>query len=475
MEQNDYIIVEDFDREYGIEDLLPVDLATELLTSLSNEMVAAMITPQGHLHSGRLLVPSHELMQAIEKSNAENPVVSFSNKMNKWHVIAAPLVHELEVIGYLLVQYETARADVMVPVSMAGLAGLFNRLIFIGYQNKMAVGLHGQVVADNHIRLKEKAARLEISEKKYRCLAENLEVEVAQKTQDIQQAQLLMLQQEKLASIGSLAAGIAHEINNPMGYITSNLNSLQTSLASLSRLLTAHKEFIHHLKGVFPKGTPPHEIGTQIASLEDLHDKLEIDFVLTDSRAMITESLEGADIVKTIVSALKDFSHPSVESYESVDINKCLDTVLVILDKMIGPKITIEKHYGRIPKPSCKLRDINQVFYQIMINALHAVGAEGTITLNTRKSGKHVLITIGDTGPGIPASIQSRIFEPFFTTREVGQGTGLGLNLAYNIMQQHGGSLTVASESGQGATFSIRLPIAGGAPDQNSVERQVIE
>jgi two-component system NtrC family sensor kinase len=186
---------------------------------------------------------------------------------------------------------------------------------------------------------------------------------------------------------------------------------------------------------------------------------MEIESVLNDVAELIPESLEGARRVQVIVQNLRDFTHPSVESRESADINRCLDATLAILAPQIPAGVAIAKAYQPLAQISCYLREINQVFYQILRNALQATGAQGRIAIATRADGQQVEIRIADSGPGIPPEHHGRIFDPFFTTREVGQGTGLGLHLAHRIVRKHGGDIAVASPPGQGATLIVRLPL----------------
>jgi two-component system NtrC family sensor kinase len=193
--------------------------------------------------------------------------------------------------------------------------------------------------------------------------------------------------------------------------------------------------------------------------IDRAREELDIDFILEDSDQLIDESLEGARRVQVIVQQLRDFSRPGIEAPESLNVNTCLDSVLAILSGQTGAGVQIIKDYRPVPSLVGNLRELNQVFFQILHNALQAVGEKGEIGITTRASEDAVEIGISDTGPGIRPEHQARLFEPFFTTREVGQGTGLGLNLAYNIVKKHQGRISVKSGPGEGTVMTVALPV----------------
>ncbi|MFM2066025.1 MAG: hypothetical protein RLZZ584_934 [Pseudomonadota bacterium] len=260
-----------------------------------------------------------------------------------------------------------------------------------------------------------------------------------------------LIQSEKLASIGQLAAGVAHEINNPVGYVFSNFGTLEKYLADLFRMLGAYEQAEAQLAG-----TPA------AARLAALREEIELDYLKEDVPTLMAESREGITRVRKIVQDLKDFSHVDArQEWEWVDLHKGIDSTLNIVNNEIKYKADVVKAYGKLPEVECLASELNQVFMNLLVNAAHAVTKErGTITIRTGIDGDTVWVEIADDGCGIPPDSLNRIFDPFYTTKPVGKGTGLGLSLSYGIMQKHGGKLTVTSVVGQGSVFRVSLPVA---------------
>jgi len=272
---------------------------------------------------------------------------------------------------------------------------------------------------------------------------------------EIDRAQVQLVQSEKMASIGQLAAGVAHEINNPLGYVNSNLNSLKSYLsdiadfcASFNPILEAQDNFNDHpLKDVIEK-------------IKALEKELDIEFLLEDINDMIDESIFGMNKVKDIVQSLKNFSRVDQDDIQEANINQCIEETLKIVWNDLKYKCEVEKDFGDIPDIFCYAGQLNQVIMNMLVNAGHAIEDKGTITLKTWQEGDHICMSFGDTGKGIDPDHIQHLFEPFFTTKPVGQGTGLGLSISYGIIvEKHGGEISVESEKGVGTTFLIRLPI----------------
>ena len=261
----------------------------------------------------------------------------------------------------------------------------------------------------------------------------------------LKQTQARILQQEKMASIGQLAAGVAHEINNPMSFISSNLNSL---LKYLDRLAGYLREVEERL--------PPEIRAGELAALRK---KLKIDFIAGDSRHLVEESLEGAERVKTIVQGLRSFSRIDQAQRVAADINECLESTINIIWNELKYRCEVQKEYGDLPRTVCNPQQLNQVFMNLLLNAAQAIEKQGVIRIRTWAEGGWVHVAISDTGSGIPADKINRIFEPFFTTKEVGKGTGLGLSIVYDIVKKHKGDIQVESEAGKGTTFTVRVPL----------------
>jgi signal transduction histidine kinase len=278
---------------------------------------------------------------------------------------------------------------------------------------------------------------------------------------DTRRLEIQFLQAEKMASVGRLAAGVAHEINNPMGFIHANLFQMAEYAADLRRCLAA----LEPLQKAAAQGDLA-EIRAASAALAALCDETDLDYVLADLAKAIRESLEGSDRIRHIVQDLRAFSHPENGERVSADLNQCLDSTVNILRPMMKHVARIERDYGDLPSIACFPMQLKQVFMNLLANAYQAIeervgeSAEtGTIRLTTRASAEGITISVRDTGVGIPPEALGRIFEPFFTTKRVGAGTGLGLSTCYSIVERHGGALRVESRPGEGSTFAIFLPL----------------
>ena len=262
-------------------------------------------------------------------------------------------------------------------------------------------------------------------------------------------AQKKLLESEKLASIGQLAAGVAHEINNPIGYVHSNLGSLQEYLSSLFALIDVYERA---LRSADPAAMLP--------EVEATRERLDIDFISRDLPQLMTESREGIERVTRIVRDLKDFSRSDREMrWKLADLHASLDSTLNIVWNQLRYKATLEKRYGSLPLVECLQSELGQVFMNLLLNAGQAIIEQGTITVSTGQQGDHVWIEIADTGAGIPPEVLQRIFDPFYTTKPVGTGTGLGLSISYGIVAKHHGRIEVDSAPGEGSRFRLVLPI----------------
>ncbi|HEY9279662.1 MAG TPA: ATP-binding protein [Eoetvoesiella sp.] len=257
----------------------------------------------------------------------------------------------------------------------------------------------------------------------------------------LERANSHLLQSEKLAGIGQLAAGVAHEINNPIGYVFSNLKTLACYMRDMLKIIDAV------------------DSADTVGDLRQLKRTLEYDYIRGDVEALIDESEEGINRVKKIITALKDFSHIDEEGFHKADLHRGIDTTLSIVNNEIKYKAKVIKDYARLPKIDCNASQINQVVMNLLVNAAQAITSFGTITIRTGHEDPWVWVEIQDSGRGMDAPTVGRIFEPFFTTKALGTGTGLGLSLSYSIVQKHYGRIEVFSEPGEGARFRVWLPI----------------
>jgi PAS domain S-box-containing protein len=271
-----------------------------------------------------------------------------------------------------------------------------------------------------------------------------------------------LLQSEKMASIGQLAAGVAHEINNPTGYVKSNLETMSEYFAGLLGILSHYRQLLACVRGLAEKTGADGDIPPLLAKIESLEREIDVDYILKDTPALIRESLEGTERIKEIVKSLKNFAHPGEDRFVNSNINDSIESTLNIVWNELKYKATVNKDYGELPQVQCYPQQLKQVFMNMLVNAAQAIKTKGEITIRTRSLGGSVEISISDTGVGIPQENIGRVFDPFFTTKEVGKGTGLGLNVAYNIIEKHHGSIDVTSQVGEGTTFTVRLPVHQG-------------
>lgn len=266
--------------------------------------------------------------------------------------------------------------------------------------------------------------------------------------EELKASQLKILQQEKMASIGQLAAGVAHELNNPMSFISSNLGTLDKYINRLSDFIRLQSASLESVKD-----------DAVIRKIDEKRKELKLDYVLEDVKILLKESLEGSERVKRIVSELNSFSRMDEEEYKKSNINECIESAITIVWNELKYKSTLKKEYGELPPIKCYPRQINQIFVNLLINAVNSIADKGVIIIKTWHKDGYIWIAVSDTGAGIPQQNLAKIFEPFFTTKEAGKGTGLGLSITYEIVQRHKGEITVESELGRGTSFTIKIPV----------------
>ncbi|MEH6627459.1 MAG: ATP-binding protein [Motiliproteus sp.] len=264
----------------------------------------------------------------------------------------------------------------------------------------------------------------------------------------LEDAQNQLLQSEKMAAIGQLAAGVAHEINNPVGYINSNLGTLRQYLQGINQVLSAYGDIEQD----------PAKLSEALAQVDIIKKEVDFDFLSEDISGLLDESVEGVERVRKIVKDLKDFSHVDKGEWAVADLHHCLDSTLNVVWNELKYKAEVVKEYGDLPEVICLASQLNQVFMNLLVNAAHAIESRGVITIRTGTDAERVWIEIEDNGAGMPEAVQKRIFEPFYTTKEVGKGTGLGLSLSYGIIEKHGGTIELHSVLGEGTRFRICIP-----------------
>ncbi len=331
------------------------------------------------------------------------------------------------------------------PIAVRIVAGALNGILTANLKRMLTTEIHTQVINQSYDELVETNRRLTQSEQKYRDLAESLEIRVQERTEELKRLYAKMLAQEKMASVGQLAAGVAHEINNPLGFIASNLGTLEKYVGRFTEMLTFCRE-----------------AGKGERELESRWQALKLDFVLEDVPELLQQSRTGAERVKKIVADLKGFSHVDDAQVGPVAISEELERTLNVLSHEIPPGAVIRREFSLLPPVLASPALLCQAFVNILRNAFQARPQGLELTVRTEATPGEVRVIFADNGPGIAPEIRHRIFEPFFTTREVGQGMGMGLTVAWDIVSGCGGSIEVAGEPGQGAVFTLRLPLRGG-------------
>ena len=284
--------------------------------------------------------------------------------------------------------------------------------------------------------------------------------EVKKSHEELKKAQAQLLQSEKLASIGQLAAGIAHEVNNPLGFLGSNIailgNYMETFKSLLGQVRTLQEAVGRQDPGL---------ISEEAQKIARLGDSLDIPYFMEDAGRLVQGTLSGVDRIKKIMTELKTFSRKDEGARQAADLNDIVEGVLSIVWNEIKYKAELRKEYGQVPMVKCNPQQIGQVVLNLLLNAVQALEDQGVITVRTFARDGGVCLEVSDTGKGIPPEILDKIFEPFFTTKEQGKGTGLGLSISSDIVQKHKGLIEVASREHQGTTFMVWLPLEarGGA------------
>ena len=294
-------------------------------------------------------------------------------------------------------------------------------------------------------------------EDKVRVRTEQLRVtneELRGAYRDLQATQLQLIQREKMASVGQLVAGVAHELNNPIGFISSNVATLTDFVRRLRGMLEIYQE------------APLPEADRE--RIEARRRELQVDYALKYLDSMLAGIREGADRTRKIVGDLRVFARTPDDVWQTIDLHEDLESSLTLLNHLVKDRITVVRDYGELGAVECVRSQIDQVFLNVLANAAQAIPGPGTITIETRAEGGIAVIRIADTGPGIPPGTIGRVFDPFFTTKPVGEGTGLGLSISYEIVTKHGGEIRAESPPDGGAAFTIRLPMTRAAAPRSA-------
>ena len=344
--------------------------------------------------------------------------------------LCTPLVIELEPVGYLLgIASENARqgAGSLVEFALRTMA-----------RYKMAANLHLEAIATDFETLRLEHARLQESENRYRTLAGELESRVAAQVTELEERQQMLYEAERLASVGQLAAGVAHEVNNPLGFVRSNLSTFQLYLDKFAEL----KQGVGECKAAWKR--------------------LDLDFVLEDGKDLLSETISGIDRIAKIVGELKSFSNVDRASEEFADINDSLRHAASVMEGLLPAGASLHLSLTPLPKFVCLPGHLNQALLGLMRNAgqaIEAAGHSGEISVSSFTDGTTITVRIRDNGVGMTPEQVARAFEPFYTTRPVGSGAGLGLTTARNIVLAHSGHIDLESAPNAGTTVTLSFPV----------------
>ncbi|MFQ5670108.1 MAG: sensor histidine kinase [Acidobacteriota bacterium] len=374
---------------------------------------------------------------------------------------SASLYHEGESLGFIYI----ASSDTTHPGLAEALISIASATLEIIRLNTvkrlLTTQVHTTAVHQSYEELLEINRQLTISKKQYEDLARTLQQRVKDRTAELEAVHTRLLQKEKMACIGQLAGGVAHEINTPLNYISANIRTLSSYLDDVHGMLEGYRKALQQLPGE----------QTALQRLEELYRRVDVPYIIKDKEDLVRESLEGTEQIGSIVANLKGFSHIDELGNRMMDVNEELETTLQVLahtQKNRSAKII--KKYGRIPECYGEPALMSQVFLNVLTNALQSRDEGLAVTVETVSTSHEIVVSVTDNGGGIPEEIRSRIFEPFFTTRDVGEGTGVGLAVAYDIVTRHGGRIAVQSDVGRGTKFDIILPAgtpAGAGSDEN--------
>jgi signal transduction histidine kinase len=446
-------IADAFNREYGLTDLLKEKDLKDLFSPSTDLFYIEILTTKGRSFFSLERCRIDNIDKRVKALFSDGSFKIQSDVPLDEDIAILPLKYENETIGYFLAAIlEDKKPSHRCLKYFANLmTTTLNQMIYLNWMIQMTSGLHCRFVEDSYAELKSKTDLLAHSEKRYRLLAESLEEEVERKTQTIQKALSKLAQHEKMASVGQLAAGVAHEINNPMGFIISNLNTLKNHKEDLLSFFKACQNLI--------SSNEHSRMIENLSIYRDLFEKLDIEYILSDLDAIIIESIEGAERIKKIVMDLKEFSKPGLSDVALADVNHLLETSLRVCQTYIGEDVPIKANLSPLPQTLCHPQEVNQAILNILLNAVQATGKKGEIFIQTQLVGNQIEVSIQDTGCGISQDELPKIFDPFFTTRDVGIGTGLGLTYAYNIMRKHNGTIKVHSKINSGSKFTLRFPV----------------
>lgn len=352
------------------------------------------------------------------------------------------LVMELQDLGFFFLVRNRVPFNEYLIKSLNNLVSRLAGACIACYQNEELI----QTKDNLGLRVKKRTAQLE---------KRNIDLNKAYS--DLKNAQKQLIHNEKMASIGQLAAGVAHEINNPTGFISSNLYTMKEYLA-VYKLLFYKMDHLIELLQIHNSDS----VRSVIEEIIKFQKKEDFTFILEDACKLLDESIDGARRIKEIVLGLRNFARPSNSEYKLANINTAIEDAVRLTINELKYKCELVKKLGDLPDIPCRLDQLTQVFVNLLVNASQAIEEHGIVKVKTELNKEYVVISFYDNGSGIPEENLDKLFDPFFSTKEVGKGTGLGLSISHGIIEKHKGTIEVSSTLGEGTCFIIRLPVKGG-------------
>ena len=408
----------------------------------------------------------------FSKANSRAKIVEIKRETQHYIIISGYITGAMQTENIKLVLFNT-RIFVLIFLTIAFILSVLISNIISKPINNLISGVKEFSKGDfNHQLNKTKLYELNELVDSYNDMAsqlkelyESLELKVQERTEALEEAnkqlketQAMMVHSEKMRSLGELVAGIAHEINNPINFIYGNIIHLErysNDLINLIDLYTKEEEFI------------PEDKREEINKIKK---EIDLEFLHDDITDLIKSCKEGTERTKNIVQDLKNFSRLEEMVLSDFDVPKEIETTLNILHNKIKNRVTVHKNYEEgLPKIPAYGGQLNQVFMNILDNAQYAVGETGEIFIDVTKDDENIIVKFRDTGKGIPEENLKKIFDPFFTTKPVGEGTGLGMSIAYKVIKNHNGDITVESKEGVGTTFTVKLPIKNKGVENGKV------
>jgi len=421
-------------------------IAGQIRSIFSGQRLINDFTLAGHdFFLSQSIIPETgwRLMILVDKEVVNEPVDKLDRLTRKVGLLAfvAMVFFYAAFFSFLLVKSRKTALRIATPLRLLGerTTGIMNNPDGSVFSDE-DTGIDEINLLNNNFSLMAKALGAIYAELENKVKSRTAELESA--LANLQNAQQQIIQQEKMASIGQLAAGVAHEINNPMSFVITNVNLLKDYFGKVCVYLERIEKTV--------SGE-----GTETAALRQ---EMEIGYMLEEIGPMLDETLTGTERVKKIVNELRTFSRLTVEM-EMTDVNGGITSVIGILWNELKYKVEVKTDFGELPPVQCNPGQINQVFMNIILNGAQAIADKGIMTIITKAEGERIRVVISDNGSGMPKEVMARIFEPFFTTKEPGKGTGLGLSVSYEIIAKHQGTIEVQSEAGNGTTFIITLPV----------------